>query len=101
MCGICGVYKYGQSSRGFDEALLVSMSNSIKHRGPDDSGTFMSADHRVGFGFRRLSIVDLSPAGHQPMFSPDGSVCIVFNGEIYNHQVLRKEFESKGRTYRS
>ena len=101
MCGICGVYKYGQSSRGFDEALLVNMSNSIKHRGPDDSGTFMSADHRVGFGFRRLSIVDLSPAGHQPMFSPDGSICIVFNGEIYNHQVLRKEFESKGRTYRS
>jgi len=101
MCGICGVYKYGQSSQGFDEALLVGMRDTLKHRGPDDAGTFMSPDHRVGFGFRRLSIVDLSPAGHQPMSSPDGAITIIFNGEIYNHQVLRKEFESKGRTYRS
>jgi asparagine synthase (glutamine-hydrolysing) len=101
MCGICGVYKYGQASQGFDEALLIRMSDTIKHRGPDDSGTFLSPDRRVGFGFRRLSIVDLSPAGHQPMLTPDGSVSIVFNGEIYNHQVLRKEFEAKGYRYRS
>lgn len=101
MCGICGIYNYGHSNHGFDEALLIRMSDTIKHRGPDDAGTFVSPDHRVGFGFRRLSIVDLSPAGHQPMFSPDRSLCIVFNGEIYNHQVLRKEFESKGYQYRS
>ncbi len=101
MCGICGVYKYGETNQGFDEALLIRMSDSIRHRGPDDAGTFLSADRRVGFGFRRLSIVDLSPAGHQPMSTPDGSVCIVFNGEIYNHLVLRKEFEGKGYRYRS
>ena len=101
MCGICGVFNYGNSHQTFDEALLVRMSDTIKHRGPDDSGTFVSSDSRVGFGFRRLSIVDLSPAGHQPMFTPDRSVCIVFNGEIYNHQVLRKELEAKGYRYRS
>jgi asparagine synthase (glutamine-hydrolysing) len=101
MCGICGIYNYGHSNRGIDEALLIRMSDSIKHRGPDDAGTFVSPDHRVGFGFRRLSIVDLSPAGHQPMFSQDGSVAIIFNGEIYNHEVLRKEFERKGYRYRS
>jgi len=101
MCGICGVYNYGNSNQSFDEALLIRMSDTIKHRGPDDSGSFVSPDRRVGFGFRRLSIVDLSPAGHQPMFSPDKSVSIVFNGEIYNHLVLRKELEAKGYTYRS
>lgn len=101
MCGICGIYNYGQSANAFDESLLIRMSETIKHRGPDDSGTFISSNHHVGFGFRRLSIVDLSPAGHQPMFSPDGSLCIIFNGEIYNHLVLRREFESKGYRYRS
>ena len=101
MCGICGIYKYGNPNQAFDEALLVRMSDSIKHRGPDDAGTFVSPDYRVGFGFRRLSIVDLSPAGHQPMFTPDKSVTIVFNGEIYNHLVIRKELEAKGYKYRS
>lgn len=101
MCGICGIYNYGNSSRSFDEALLIKMSDSITHRGPDDSGTFLSPDRRVGFGFRRLAIVDLSPAGHQPMFSQDGSITIIFNGEIYNHEVLRKEFQAKGYRYRS
>jgi asparagine synthase (glutamine-hydrolysing) len=101
MCGICGIFNYGNSTPSFDEALLVRMSDSIKHRGPDDSGTFLSPDKRVGFGFRRLSIVDLSPAGHQPMLSQDGSIAIVFNGEIYNHLVLRKEFEGEGHRYRS
>ena len=101
MCGICGIYNYGNSNRSFDEALLIRMSDTIRHRGPDDSGTFVSPDHRVGLGFRRLSIVDLSPAGHQPMFTPDRSVSIIFNGEIYNHLVLRKELEAKGYRYRS
>ena len=101
MCGICGVFNYGNSAQTFDEALLIKMSDTITHRGPDDAGTFISPDQRVGFGFRRLSIVDLSPAAHQPMFSQDGSIAIVFNGEIYNHQVLRKEFEAKGYRYKS
>lgn len=101
MCGICGIYNYGNSATGFDEALLVRMSGTLAHRGPDDAGTFLSKNHHAGFGFRRLAIVDLSPAGHQPMLSPDGSIAIMLNGEIYNHQVLRKEFEAKGYRYRS
>ncbi len=101
MCGICGVLDYGRSSPSFDEHLLRRMSDSITHRGPDDEGQFISAGRQTGFGFRRLAIVDLSPAGHQPMSSPDGSVTIVFNGEIYNHQVLRADLERKGYRYRS
>jgi asparagine synthase (glutamine-hydrolysing) len=101
MCGICGVLSYGPTEPSFDDALLRRMTDTIIHRGPDDAGTFLSRDRRTGLGFRRLAIVDLSPAGHQPMSTPDGSLKIVFNGEIYNHLVLRKEFESKGYTYRS
>jgi len=101
MCGICGILNYGNANPTFDESLLVKMSDSIRHRGPDDSGTFISPDKKVGFGFRRLSIVDLSPTGHQPMHSPDGNITIVFNGEIYNHLVLRRELEAKGYRYKS
>ncbi len=101
MCGICGILNYGNSTPTFDESMLVRMSDAIRHRGPDDSGTFVSPDRRVGFGFRRLSIVDLSPAGHQPMHSPDGTVTIMLNGEIYNHLTLRQELEAKGYRYRS
>ncbi|MBI2619364.1 MAG: asparagine synthase (glutamine-hydrolyzing), partial [Ignavibacteriales bacterium] len=101
MCGICGVYDFGNTNPSFDESLLIGMSTAVAHRGPDDAGTFISQDRRVGFGFRRLAIVDLSPAGHQPMSTPDGKITIVLNGEIYNHGVLRKEFEAKGYRYRS
>ena len=66
MCGICGVFNYGNSRQAFDEALLVRMSDTIKHRGPDDSGTFVSPDGRVGFGFRRLS----KPTREKPGFGP-------------------------------
>ncbi len=101
MCGICGVLEYGVSHPKIDERTLTSMTDAIAHRGPDDSGTFVSREGNLGFGFRRLAIVDLSPAGHQPMSTPDGNVTIVFNGEIYNHAVLRKTLESKGYRYRS
>ena len=60
MCGICGILSYGTTEPAFDEALLRRMSDTIAHRGPDDAGTFVSGDRRVGFGFRRLAIVDLS-----------------------------------------
>lgn len=101
MCGICGILNYGNSVDSFDASLLERMSETIAHRGPDDSGTFLSRDRKAGFGFRRLSIVDLSPAGHQPMSSPDGLVTLMMNGEIYNHLVLRRELEAKGYRYRS
>ncbi|MGH2567258.1 MAG: asparagine synthase (glutamine-hydrolyzing), partial [Bacteroidota bacterium] len=101
MCGITGILQYAQTAQPVDEALVVKMRDTLAHRGPDDVGVFITPDRRVGLGFRRLAIVDLSPAGHQPMFSADGAVAIILNGEVYNHLVLRKEFEAKGYRYRS
>ena len=95
MCGFvgffCGVGSYGQAG---DEAMLKLMADTITYRGPDDAGYWCDGDHRVGLGHRRLSIVDLSPAGHQPMHSASGRYVIAFNGEIYNHTLLRQEFQT-------
>jgi len=77
------------------------MANTMVHRGPDDAGVYVSSDRRIGLGFRRLSIIDRSPAGHQPMCNEDGSVWIVFNGEVYNHAALRAELEKHGHKYKS
>ncbi len=76
-----------------DAALLCRMADTIIHRGPDDDGTWCDSEQRIGFGHRRLAIVDLSPAGHQPMVSASGRYVIAFNGEIYNHFLLRGELE--------
>ncbi len=100
MCGICGIYSYGW--RAEDHASIVArMRDAMEHRGPDDAGVHLSPDGRVALGHRRLSIVDVSPAGHQPMTNEDGTIWIVFNGEIYNHAVLRRELEGRGHVYRS
>ncbi|MGH9749236.1 MAG: asparagine synthase (glutamine-hydrolyzing) [Candidatus Polarisedimenticolia bacterium] len=101
MCGICGVFEFGSGERQVTTELIVSMRDTMVHRGPDDAGVHLSPDRRVGLGHRRLSIVDLSPAGRQPMSNEDGTVWITFNGEIYNHAALRRELEGKGHTYRS
>src|SRR5262245_52047642 len=77
------------------------MRETLIHRGPDDAGIYLSPDRRVGLAHRRLSIIDLSPAGRQPMSNEDGTVWITFNGEIYNHLPLRKELEAKGHLYQS
>lgn len=79
------------------------MRDTMVHRGPDDGGadSWAAGDGRIAFGHRRLSIVDLSPAGHNPMPNEDGTVWITFNGEIYNHVALRTELEAKGHRYRS
>ena len=92
MCEIVGLYNFGGAADGSarDRALTLTMRDRIVHRGPDDGGLWQSDDGRVVFGHRRLAIVDLSPAGHQPMANEDGSVWITFNGEIYNHAELRK-----------
>src|ERR1043166_2844948 len=100
MCGINGEFIFSGRER-IDNALLETMRDVIAHRGPDDAGTYISDDRAVGFGFRRLSIVDLSPAGHQPMSNEDGTVWIIFNGEIYNHRDLRETLEKHGHRYRS
>lgn len=101
MCGIAGIFNYSNSHPDITQELLVRMSDIIRHRGPDDDGTYISKDRRLGFTFRRLAIIDLSPAGHQPMSNRDESVWIVFNGEIYNHLKLRAVLEKAGYQYKS
>ena len=81
MCGICGIISLDKGI-AISGDILVSMRDTMIHRGPDDAGIYISDDKRVGLGHRRLSIIDLSPKGHQPMSNEDGSVWIVFNGEI-------------------
>lgn len=102
MCGIAGVFDYGFiANPEVTPELLSKMSDVMYHRGPDDSGYHISADGRCGMTFRRLAIVDLSPAGHQPMSTSDKRYTITFNGEIYNHLEVRKELEEKGYRYNS
>src|SRR5436305_9812858 len=101
MCGICGVWEYGATRGNIDRDLIVSMRDVMTHRGPDDAGELIFDDARGGFGFRRLSIIDLSPAGHQPMRGCTDRVWLVFNGEIYNHAELRETLEAKGHVYSS
>jgi asparagine synthase (glutamine-hydrolysing) len=97
MCGIVGIYHYGRSE-GVDPARLKAMNDRIVHRGPDDEGAWV--DGKIGLGMRRLSIIDLS-GGHQPMTNEDGSLWIVFNGEIYNFQSLREELIAKGHPFKT
>ena len=89
MCGILGFITH----RRFNELRqdLPLAASSLTHRGPDDSGLFFEASDGVGLGHRRLSIIDLSSAGRQPMESDDGKLNIVYNGEVYNFKALRKE----------
>jgi len=97
MCGICGILDFREQN--VNREILREMCSSFVYRGPDDEGTFASPP--VGLGHRRLSIIDLSPAGHQPMSNEDGSLRIVFNGEIYDFEVLRKRLLRSGHTLKS
>lgn len=100
MCGIAGIVGIG---RAIDPLLLAAMTDAIRHRGPDDVGTFIAHDQAlaVGLGSRRLSILDISPAGHMPMESLAGDTVLAYNGEIYNHRELRRALEASGARYRS
>ena len=97
MCGICGQVKIA-SDEPVDQPMIRRMARTMFHRGPDDEGYFF--DRSLGFGFRRLSIIDLA-GGHQPMADAEESVWIVFNGEIYNYQELRAELEGRGHKFRT
>ena len=97
MCGIAGFSLFNHQEGG--QASLTSMHEAIHHRGPDASGTYL--DEHIGLCHRRLSILDLSEAGNQPMFSADGNLVIVFNGEIYNFLELRAELEAEGVQFKS
>src|SRR5499425_1107662 len=98
MCGINGIALSPRSGRSVDRAILEKMRDAITHRGPDDEGVFI--DGAVGLGHRRLSIVDVA-AGHQPMANEDGSLHIVYNGEVYNHADYRDELEARGHVYQT
>jgi len=98
MCGIVGKYNF-RTGEPVSPELIKRMTNKISYRGPDDSGVY--TDGNVGLGHRRLSIIDLSELGHQPMASQDNMIWITYNGEIYNFQTLREDLISKGYTFKS
>jgi asparagine synthase (glutamine-hydrolysing) len=106
MCGICGKISYGD--RPIEEKLIKQMCRSFSYRGPDDSGVLTGKGHsnnnqqiNVGLGHQRLSIIDLSSAGHQPMTNEDETLWITYNGEIYNFLEIKKELERKGHKFKS
>ena len=99
MCGICGVWNYGDG-QPVGRERLERMRDTLTHRGPDDSGAYFDDRVGVGLGFRRLSIIDLTLSGHQPMSNEDSSVWTVFNGEIYNFQELRRELQAAGHVFK-
>ena len=102
MCGIAGVFNFSKSlSDGVDERELDLMSNSMIPRGPDSGGVWIGQKKNIGLVHRRLSIIDISKSGDQPMVSVDGRYHIVFNGEIYNHHDLRQSLKKDGFKFRS
>ena len=96
MCGIAGLFRPGGGEEGELSAIAKSMTDALAYRGPDAEGYWSSASAGVAFGHRRLSILDLSSAGSQPMHSDCGRFTVTFNGEIYNHLDIRTELEAAG-----
>lgn len=99
MCGICGEVRFDRGHVTTED--LLRMSSRLVHRGPDADGVYVPAHRGAGLAFRRLSIIDLSPSGNQPMPNEDGSIHLVFNGEIYNFAALRERLEARGHRFRS
>ena len=97
MCGICGIF-YTDRMRRVERETLADMNRQIVHRGPDDDGFLVEGN--VGLAMRRLSIIDIR-TGHQPISNENETVWIVYNGELYNHQDLRKDLEARGHRYRT
>lgn len=101
MCGINGIFAYHYAANPIDRAELMRTRDRMAARGPDSANAWCSEDERVGLGHRRLSIIDLSDGGLQPMANDDGSLRIVFNGEIYNYRALKNELSAKGHVFRT
>ena len=97
MCGIAGIYNFDGAPAS--PVTVKAMTDALNHRGPDGEGQFTEGP--VALGHRRLSIIDLSDAAHQPMPSADGRLVITYNGEVYNFQELRIDLEAKGHAFRS
>jgi asparagine synthase (glutamine-hydrolysing) len=100
MCGIVG-WLATDRNIAVDSSTLAQMRDTMIHRGPDGDGLWTSPDRQIGLAFRRLAIVDLSPTANQPMENEDGTVHIVFNGEVYNHLALRRELQKRGHRFRT
>jgi asparagine synthase (glutamine-hydrolysing) len=100
VCGICGAYQERRGDPLLLRAAVTRMDASLAHRGPDDEGAWADAAGRIAVGNRRLAIIDLSPAGHQPMADPRGEVVLTYNGEIYNYPELRAELAASGYSFR-
>ncbi len=101
MCGIAGFWRYSANQRAdWLEKTALSMANTLVHRGPDDSGVWSDPDAGIAFGHRRLSIIDVSDHGHQPMLSSDGRYVIIYNGEVYNFQEIRQQLGKLGHRFR-
>jgi asparagine synthase (glutamine-hydrolysing) len=100
MCGICGELSFRRQQR-VELASLERMAGTLQHRGPDHEAAFVSDDGQGGLGFRRLSIIDLRSVANQPIGNEDGAIQVVFNGEIYNFQELRRGLMTRGHTFRS
>ncbi len=98
MCGIAGRVNF-KTEAPVDPAVVHTMCDLLAHRGPDGEGVWV--DGHVGFGHRRLAIIDLSPGGRQPMVGAFGDIHVTFNGEIYNFQEVRRELEAKGHRFQS
>jgi len=96
MCGLAGFMRVGAAARGMSADELVALRDGMARRGPDDAGLWLDAEAGVGLAHRRLSIIDLSAAGHQPMQDPETGNQIVFNGEIYNFRALADELRAAG-----
>lgn len=101
MCGIAGYLNLSKSNFTVDESLLDKMQQTITHRGPDGYRIWSSERHQLGLAYRRLSIIDLSDAGFQPMFDQEKTIAVCCNGEIYNYQRIRKELEARGYIFQS
>src|SRR5438270_367582 len=97
MCGINGALVFGDTAFHVTAPYITSMRDTMRHRGPDGAGLWISRDCRVGLGHRRLSIVDLSSTAGQPMANEDESLWLTYNGEIYNHADIRAELSRTGR----
>jgi asparagine synthase (glutamine-hydrolysing) len=100
MCGIAAIFDY-RNGQPVDRLAMKRMLSHMERRGPDGSGEWYGLEGAISLGHRRLSIIDLSEAGAQPMASEDGQVIVTFNGEIYNYRELRVRLESRGRRFRS
>ena len=100
MCGICGELSL-ERDRPVREDAVAAMAATLQHRGPDHGATYRASSGGLAFGFRRLSIIDLRTAANQPIGNEDGSIQLVFNGEIYNYRELRRDLVANGHVFRS